>query len=70
MQKLEFNDDNDSTIASSVAASNENRRSAVNCQNNMHHMDAINSQIFFDREYNSDTEEDDDEEYCDQPSQL
>merc|ERR1712241_958274 len=30
MQQLEFNDD--STIASSVAASNENRRSAVNCQ--------------------------------------
>ena len=58
MQQLEFNDDNDSTIASSVAASNENRRSAVNCQ------------IFFDREYNSDIEEDEDEEYCDQPSQL
>ena len=50
MQALEFSDDNDSTIAGSAAASNENRKSTTNCQ------------IFFDKEYNSDSDSDEDEE--------
>ena len=50
MQELEFSDDNNSTIAGSAAASNENRKSAMNCQ------------IFSDRAYYSDSDSDEDEE--------
>ena len=59
MQQLEFSDDNNSTIAGSAVASNDNRKSIAN------------GQIFFDKEYDSDSDsEEDGEENWGQPNQL